>query len=183
VKRPRLSRWRVARFFRFHPRFTLPLPSSLMACRRLPCWSAADAPPAFPARARESAGCAFAFRRSPAAPAPCAFVGRGYVLFDLACFGVGPRRAEGSRAPSAAAVPLTFVCFAHLRSGVTVGAAQSAAGGTRPLRRRGWPSPTRGWNRQTLLAYQSRPPDVLQLIQQPEGHSDFLLFLFRLLVL
>lgn len=105
------------------------------------------------------------------------------VFSTFLAFASAPPRGRLSRALCCVCAADIRLCFAHLRSGVTVGAAQSAAGGTRPLRRRGWPWPTGGWNLQTLLAYPSRPPGVLQLIQKPEGHSAFLLFLFRLLVL
>jgi len=125
----------------------------------------------------------FLFGTRPPPPPHVPLLGVATVSSTLLALASAPPRERLSRALCCGCASDIRLCFAHLRSGATVEAAQSAAGGTRPLRRRGWPSPTRAWNRQTLLAYPSRPPNVLQLIQQPEGHSAFLLFLFRLFVL
>jgi len=130
-----------------------------------------------PARARAAACRAF-FVGALATPPPLVNL-LGGVAADFAFFldlAVAPpcgRRSRSLRCGCAAALCL---CLPRVRRrGATVEAVQSAAGCTRPPRRRCWPPPTRGQQRADLLAYPSRPPEVLELIQQPEGHSALLL--------
>jgi len=105
----------------------------------------------------------------------CGGLAAAFVFF--LAFAVAPPCGRRSRALRCGCAAAPFPCLPRpRRRGATVEAVQSAASGTRPPRRRSWPPPTRGRQRPVLLAYPSRPPDVLELIQQPEGHSALLLF-------